>query len=350
MNYWGWQTALVIIAIALMGSFGLKKIHWLVSVNFAWVGFSILRVFVFPNSPFAGNDPAWVTQFDLASCRAFAEFAIIILAVLQLEWKSWIIFWRIVAALNACLMIGGAFTHTPYGLLVNASMSGCMAACLLPLLPFPELILSLLAALLSFRHMPYACLGAMGIIAIWQGRRFRHWLLLLIPALPVLAMRLYNSNGRGQTWALAWEFYKTHGQWITGYGGGTFQVIGPYLTRPLGSLWFWMHSDWGQVLFEQGVIGLILVGSLYFVALYRAKSRLFYSFTAFGVWAMANMPLRYPLTACLGACILREIFARKALESLPKSDPNCAESQDKFEHAFALSEKASKLESDLSGK
>ena len=73
-----------------------------------------------------------------------------------------------------------------------------------------------------------------------------------------------NLQGRWEAWAEYWRLYKHGGREITGLGlGWTFSYA---LANPEGPLrvghqmWRHVHNEWFQVLIEQGVVGLGLIG------------------------------------------------------------------------------------------
>ena len=89
---------------------------------------------------------------------------------------------------------------------------------------------------------------------------------------------------------------------------GEFLVIGPSLTSQQDGVYFiWLHSDWLQTLFEQGFIGFNIILFMYLHALNRSRfnPKLFAALAAYGAFAVANIPLRYPLAGLFGAILLR---------------------------------------------
>lgn len=348
-NYWGWQTAFVTIVLAIFGSFYLKRYSKILALNFAWAAFSMIHIFAWPDSMYRGNGAAIMASFDLASARGLAELLAITFAAISIGKKGqwWTL--RAFAAVNAIAMVAGSFFHMPYGFLINASMSGCFAACMIPILPRFEAFLSLVAAILAFRHMPFACLGAMGLALTFRSKYWKVGLLTL-PFAPLMVAKFFDANGRTETWDTAWKFFENNGHWPFGYGGGSFNVLGPYLTKHTGALWFWMHNDYLQILFEQGVLGAVLITALLFQLLRKSwNTPMFYSLIGAATWATANMPLRYPLGALFCACITRWVFEAEETQILlasRKRHPNFQGLRQKFAHLFDRSSEEYRPESE----
>jgi O-antigen ligase len=143
-------------------------------------------------------------------------------------------------------------------------------------------------------------------------RRYREVLLafplsLLVGAL-VKGRNLFSSRGRDYIWTQSYYFFRDHLHWMMGSGLGGFYVIGPALmAKGQTNVFIWLHSDWFQTLFEQGIVGLLLILVMYGHALWRARRvpELFAALTAYAVFGAANMPLRYPICGLFGALLIR---------------------------------------------
>lgn len=239
-------------------------------------------------------------------------------AVWALDSETWRGIFGFLAIVNSLMIIIGAFFGKPFGLLLNASMSGCFAAALLPmtcghrkLLPWMQGLIAV-SVLMTQQSMPIAIMFlTFGVFLIFR----RDWLLLLAAIAGSVGVgylfvgpELFYSHGRTVVWKLCMEFWRWHGEVWFGTGLGTFLVIGPQLTEGAGPPgWQWMHSDWYQVLFEMGRVGLFFIASLYLLTLWLARKNhgLFICLIAYGAFASANMPLRYPISAIWGVLLIR---------------------------------------------
>lgn len=146
--------------------------------------------------------------------------------------------------------------------------------------------------------------------AIWAlvgGLGASLWMLWASP-------EFFNWGGRVQMWQTAWAFFLRHplNVWI-GYGMGAVGI--------LTSRGFWtfgyLHNEPLQVLFEHGVIGLVLVG----LALFVTARRVWESPKSASLWAWVGAALAYGMVACftfplrIGTTVMVGIVIWAALEA-----------------------------------
>lgn len=143
---------------------------------------------------------------------------------------------------------------------------------------------------------------------------------------------LFESMGRFPIWANSFRFWfqQSHSSqgphiipWV-GANLGSFFMYGPsqqvdaaMKAKMTGlDVFFWMHNDWLQVLFETGYIGLALTITTYGIAVYRSLSRpiLFASLVTFGAVSVTQMPLRH-----FPFALLLIFFLDRALSSSKES-------------------------------
>lgn len=302
-----------------------------ITLAYAWVIISACRVCM--TDVYAGNPESWISAMDAAATRSLLEFVVMCTAIFFFKIKYWKIFFQCVAVTNVVFLI----IPPHWGLFSNASMAGCFAVATLPLFYSKRLILGLhvLAILISSRHQPLLGLSILCTLYFWRARHY--WVLAGIPIVGgLLAYFLTgdfgNSNGRYELWQLAMNFWKEHANLYLGFGSGAFGVIGPAITD---HKYIWLHSDYLQILFEQGIIGVILALAVAFDVLKRLKRKLFDAFLMLLVCAIANMPLRYPLFALYGAYIIRLVFLVQAPPSLKSTHihaPNYLDLPQKLAH------------------
>lgn len=68
---------------------------------------------------------------------------------------------------------------------------------------------------------------------------------------------------------MAW-WWESVNVWL-GTGLGAFEWLGLFLPSGIGYTPYLMHNDWAQILFEGGVIGLLLATSLFIFGIFRLK-------------------------------------------------------------------------------
>lgn len=313
LSYWIWIGFALLMSIRVARTYG-----WLSSVTFAWFSFSALRIFAAPISPYVHEEEIWNSSLSQASACAFIGVVLVCSCIQMFTVRAWIFIFNLVAILNSFLILGGLPFGAPYGLLFNASMSGCLNAVLFPLfferdgkVPILSAIVIPLSVLATQKNQPIALLFfSLGVVLIKR----RHWkeLALAIAAsfltgLLLIGHMFGNSEGRTEVWTLAFNFFRDHANPFLGTGLGTFYYIGPWLTlKPFGQGFLWLHSDWLQIGFECGAIGLVLMALLFFRACYRSRGNLVLSTSllTFGAFGIANFPLHNPISACLGAFLL----------------------------------------------
>jgi hypothetical protein len=164
--------------------------------------------------------------------------------------------------------------------------------------------------MLLFRSYPRA-MGAVALLAI--SYLFIFW----VSGSDVLEP-LLNSTGRFDAWRIAYKNFTASSfhTWIFGYGLGSTRVLMPLFQVDNGmniadGKWFlWLHSDWLQIIFELGLLG-IGAGLVFFATLVKAARReplLLMSACAFASTMLTNFPLHSGLHSLLGAIIVRAVM------------------------------------------
>lgn len=313
--------ALALVALGLLAFKLYRSYGFLVGLSSLWFGFSALRIFATAHTAFPDWQLALTNAIDSSSAFALVLFLLYIPAVRALSIQTWRGVFQAAVVVNALALISSTLLSThPQGLLMNLSMSGCLSATLLPLCGRrPWVACLVLASVFFARHsLPVATLCViLGVYAI----RTRRWSMLglgLSMSVGILAFvgihGIFDTSGRWITWRDSMHFWQSANPFF-GLGTGTYFLLGPMLTSPRGEIFPFMHSDYLQVLFEQGIIGLGLLLLLYGVALWRSRRRspLFYSLVGYGAYGGANMPMRYPLTALLGVFLLHWAFQKEGV-------------------------------------
>lgn len=344
-------------ALAMLGaaSYALgKRLGFLPSLAFFFFSFSALRMFAAPEVPMGDLPLALIRPGDFllpfqsllaqllsaSAAGAAAVAALTLLAAWTPSLASFLSFWRALARANGALCLYLTFFGSRvYGILYEGSMSGCFAVALLPCFftgdepktPWEHvkfgLSLGLAAApaLLTRQSLPLGCLLAFFAICALRLLSWKRATLFigasaaLLAGFGLLASRdaFFSSSGRFTMWPIFMQWWAANVDPWLGSGSGSFAVIGPRLSRlaPVDMGYYvFIHSDWLQVLFEQGLVGLGILLSLYAWLLERSWRRFpcFLALALYGIFALANMPLHYPLSALYGAFLLRWTLSEKA--------------------------------------
>lgn len=256
-----------------------------------------------------------------------------------------VLFWSIAAFSLVDSVHTFFWPHT--GFFRNHSFSSMFAAMVLPtaaqvyvelkmryrhfLLPIALFFLSIaVPAILAYKH------GGMTtwiVLAAQLGGYFFSQGPILLPAAAVSVVgscglgwllakdNLVNGHGRFDQWKIFFEWWKTMANHWVGTGGGTFEWIGPlvqlqYLsnTKPAKGMtptldaFIWMHNDWFQVLFENGIVGFSLFFLLGISAFVYARRYpwLFGGLSAAAVAMISQFPLRWAVPAIWIALLVSE--------------------------------------------
>lgn len=167
-----------------------------------------------------------------------------------------------------------------------------------------------------------------------------HMCIIWLPAIMPIGLILYfikgaeffSSSLRLEMWRLFMGVWKNNpANWLWGMGYGTFGVFSQNIQRALadpanGELarksfglseqinahadhwWVWLHNDWLQIIFELGVVGIVLCVATYLLAVKRIWDRgerpELYSLLLYGACMLMNYPTHVHLSALFGAWIL----------------------------------------------
>lgn len=230
------------------------------------------------------------------------------------------------AVLNSFAIIWTTiFHHQNYGMLNNKAADAAFIACMLPVVFKLGLyrknilvmaIVMVVGIILTGSSTGIAGIGVGMAAVLFQHEGFKKGLLTVVPlAIGIsglgylfLGDQLLFSSGRDVIFKQAWDFYRTHASPWFGAGTGTYTVWG--INHQEGS-WVWLHNEYLEVLFENGVLGLLsilLVYSYLLVFLFRKKAVEFPIACVYGFTALTEMPLRLFVTQVLGVCLLSRAF------------------------------------------
>lgn len=298
--YYSW------IFIAFLMSFRFKNRYGLLaSAGYFYMCVSALRVFAAPSSPWIGEEPLWNTSFQLSAAATLMCATLALLAAPVMTR----FLWTVIAVSNTAMLLCGT-----EGLLGNYSMSGCLSVSLMYFSPGAALF-GIIGALVSRQIQPIGLLTLVLFFRLNKARCYKTAALMplcLIVFAEIFARHgFFTTNGRYKFWTLAWEMFRAHiNPWI-GAGLGSFYYIGPILTRNTGVAMLALHSDWLQVGFETGMLGLVIAIALAAKNTLDSKGKLRNAYIVYCLFGAANFPLHNPITALLGAAFLFEIAQAK---------------------------------------
>ena len=216
------------------------------------------------------------------------------------------------------------------GLLDYAGMNGCLIAlCMLVsaahaikgpknMLHTIIFFLGVLALWLSASSIPYGVLACCFVGYLLCERKFQPLHLAGAMFIPIAigfgydGVTLFDSAGRFTAYKVFMSDWWERGHVMFGMGPGSFAALAPsiqtkhnFMINADGGMWawYWLHSDWLQSFFELGVVGGILIISVYLQSLFKLyrsnESQVFAIACGLGGCALVNYPMKYYVTAFL---------------------------------------------------
>lgn len=219
---------------------------------------------------------------------------------------------------------------TPHGILFNGTADACFIACLWPISFKRNWILApimLLAILFSHSNTAIAGLGIGYAFYLLPRMRIKQWIVVMGLVTPIFVLlarfclggHFLADSGRSFVWAGSFHFYKQFANPFIGIGTGTFTVWGDAWQRAhyqgdTGTfpIWNFLHNDFLEILFENGILGLttsLLV--LVFLLKRTYRNPVFPIVCVYAFTGLTEMPLRLFITQFLGICLLSEGFKPK---------------------------------------
>lgn len=221
------------------------------------------------------------------------------------------------------------------GFVANESMNGCLIALTWPLalarnsvylagkkeLPLVITLVSLhawAAVFYSGEATPIMMLTAMVFAEFYAKKKYSWMAVALVPLGIGYLMQgdqLTAPRGRIDYWRNILGWWVDSGKILFGNGSGTGQIIFPTqgIIEHKPKWVFWAHSDYVQLLFENGVIGLAAFGVLLYFLLKRSLSRplLFSAVVGYAVCMIFNSPSHHALHAFFGASLVWLVYQRE---------------------------------------
>lgn len=152
--------------------------------------------------------------------------------------------------------------------------------------------------------------GIYAVCAVFGG------IIGLLIAWKTFLPKLFNDSARIGLYKLMFIWWKLRGEIWLGYGMGSFIAIGREIQKANGYFasadsygpngFLWLHSSWGEILFNDGIIGLCLAGLVYAQALWKARHdrSIFSSLVGYGAGSVFQFPAQLAPTAIMAAWLL----------------------------------------------
>lgn len=318
------------------------KIHWSAGVVTGSHLLSSIWVFANRDNIYSNIEP--LTKVSLHSISAQSGFAFLIMGFVLMNIKKCRFLdifdgLHLLLIVHSTMIIGehifGAIQLAPAGLMANTSMAATLCGILFPLvlneMVSRRTVLSVIYAVLPVVAI-WLCESSMGYLTLMAGTGIylfghtlkaspmtSHMLKWLLPTVAAFGLGHYfvgstyfASIDRFEAWPMFMKWWFANASELTGTGNDSFMVFGPYIQTinnfEIGQWWIWMHSDWLQLLFEQGIAGLSCV----MVMVYCLLKRLF----QYGEWlylaivssycvaAIGNYPTQVGLTGFIGMALV----------------------------------------------
>jgi len=350
-----------------------EKLHWSIALASCFVLLNALVVFGW-SPTYATQDVPTIIAIHKSALYAFAAtltmlVALVICSASSMQKVAYT--FGVICLMNSAATIIEFLAGVPRaacgGLFGNPSMSGCLIAFTYPmvfLLPWKNASARETMLILFSIFAPWFAVALpgcsqpliiMGVVAAafaisYVRKRWMFWLSLpalwLLAGFAALFCRkpegiLLDSGRFGMYKMVISAWWKAGHIWF-GQGTGTAQVLIPALESVNGDhrillhqlpqvahkaqidLWFWLHSDFLQSLFENGVIGtailLVCVGYA-LVFSWRKSPILFASLVGLLASAVFNFPVHFPLHSLFGvfvfvACFHSEYLVKRICENV----------------------------------
>lgn len=343
---WFWKWNLLCITLTVMVGYLLAdRLHWAIVPAFlstmigsfrTWGWLDVEKAWL----PFSLTLPADYRAASLGLTAMLFVMFFVLLPRRYLKTLCSLFCWLNIYTLGM-VYVQYAFGAKPYwraGIFGNASMNACFIAFTLPFVIFrqqyfiydPKLriifqsiysALCFFAILIASSTMGLVTLGAVLFSKLFQhaikAKRFAYLVALLVVPLFLFGAgylheghEFVSSSGRMDLWEHLMPIWYQKADIWTGAGVAIIYSWAPLIQKAFDprarNFFIWLHSDWLQLLVEEGVIGLASYLLLYFVCLKRAfkSNYLFAALVGFGVCAGANYPMRLPIHAFFGASIV----------------------------------------------
>jgi len=335
-SFWWPQWALLCAGLVICLGIDLsKRIHWSVGPAFISTGLSSLYISVWHDNIYL-NNPILVRN-TLASFGLYTlvSFVLIWLVVSRIkDVKKIEQAFAFICVVNSVFVLGEFMLNLPTsGFLGNGSINGSFIAFSVPLvLKYTEdwrisqrISISsacILAVMLSNSSMAVGTLAvSLGIYAYFKVNKCAFcviFIIIMIFGYIALGPNLLNDSNRFEYWAMFWDWWTRNANIWFGTGNGSFLLLGRVAQDLSGDLRHGLlmaHNDPFQLLFEQGILGILWYTVMAFCAIKRALYfKRFHIVACLFGWFGASLgiyPGHYAITAFMGVFLVFSCFQKR---------------------------------------
>lgn len=264
-----------------------------------YVLISALYILEYPALPFGDLN----TAFQATAGQVLAEVVLITMGAIVFQRQAFKILPYFVAFETLCIWANRD------GLLTAYTFATAFLAATLPFLPLWLSAAVIITVLFHHGSTALMVLGAQLFALVLVKRRFRPWAPLLFG---VLAYSAYLHHGlagyaRITKYQQFMTFWASQWKWIwLGVGPGSFMWTSLILEKFKGDIYLQMHSDWLQITFELGLIGLVLTLAVWVKNIYHSwdNPRILAALFGCGAFGLTYYPLRFFPTAFFVAMVI----------------------------------------------
>jgi len=338
-NYYAWQVFMGLAFGAFIGTMLVyQKLGLPLALCWGWTMFSLLSVSYLPDFNmiiFKGQAEGYIRNSAITGIIFFLLATMPYLVLDVKRFRQGLIYTlAAICAIDSILVLGewavGQDEFIRGGFFFNASLNSCMISGLLPfylhtnffkIKPIYKVILPLLAVIASGSTGGFgAFMLAVGAYFFFAKKRaYQEWVivalgLVLIGIFAYFYLgqdRIFTTSGRMVVWKNSFYFWKRFANMWIGFGQGSAMQVVP-VTQKLfqqdsNQVFLWMHNEWYQVLFEQGIIGLVLWLYAYLHLLVKTflnnEKYITVAIIVFGFVCLFNYPFRMAIPGMIMASL-----------------------------------------------
>jgi len=337
VDRWWSRWSLLIAFLSIVYAFQIsKRLHWTVVLPIVSTLLSCAWIFSWKHNQYLYYFPGHKLGLKYMAAENAATFLLMLTTLTLMtvsNLRKLVFLFGYLGFANSIYILGGFFagydSYWRVGFITsNASMDACFIAATYPILihktwddhspwTLAWAIPPLAAIILTDTSMGLASLGVVIFVMTYRlvtkGDN-RPWVKSSLGVLFVaLSLSLtfstwtglVDSSGRGPIWNQAYIFWKANANYLFGMGQGSTIVFLPFIQKHIGGSGFtdgvfgWLHNDWLQLIFEQGIIGFSAFALCFGAAFKRAANSSFLLPVIFvcGFYASGNWPIHFSLHA-----------------------------------------------------
>lgn len=343
--YAKWMAVLIFSALLISYQVS-KKLHWSAGLSYFAVLMNGIMVFAWWNNWYYNMDTGPFLQTMKYALYSVLTFIMLTVPIIYLDDKYLIKIVRAIAGvciITSFITIGqaifGKSAYLRYAVFGNASMNACLIAFTLPFLykvvkdniqkrwTMYILIAPIVAILLTGSSQGSGILITLILLYFFKRNYYKY--LSIVPVLVFIAWyfspdEFFNNSQRFDFWKMYLGWWVEHANYWFGVGVGTTPMYAismqMHYNFAMGNWWAWAHGDWVQLLFEQGIAGLLSFILLFIFALIQTIRNEQYflrmALIAYGLAALANYGAHMAAHALIGICIVVLCFRYKEVKSI----------------------------------